>query len=175
MATSAANVRVGAGVLSFGDYVAAGGAGSLTDVGHTRNVSLNVAVEDFDHETDRSFGIVKSVPVRIQGTIGAILDEATPENYRIAFRQPSGNKSGTPPNETLLVGRPLEQYHQATIVTSGIGTTEQRTFTFWKVRVALNGEIPFQKAAVQNLPIQGAVLYDDSVATNDKLFKMADA
>jgi hypothetical protein len=176
MATQSGNICIAAGVVSAGPWVANYGATTLVDVGHTRGVSLNYTTEDYDHETDRAFGIVKSVPIRAQGVLAAILDEATPENYALAMRQPTSNITGSAPNKSFFVDAPQEQYQRITIGTQGIGTTRARTFTLAKCRVALNGEIAFQKAAAQALPIQAAALFDDSIAAGSgQFFKFVDA
>lgn len=175
MATDTDNVLVGAGVLSVSDYVTAGGAGAFTDIGHSRSLALTKSQENFDVETDRAFGIIKRVPTKASLQLNGIMDECTLENVRVAFGQLAGSLTGTPPDMTLLIGEPEEQYHQLTVDVIGVGTTAARTWTFWKCFAGVNGEIPFQKAAVANVPFTFECLYDDSVATADKFGKVVDA
>jgi len=176
MAVSDSSVLVGVGVLTIGTYTASGGAGgTMTDVGHIRSLAVGNSRENFDVETDRAFGIIKRVPIKMSQQISAMLDESRLENFRIAFAQPAANLSGTAPNLTLLIGTPAEQYHQATIVGVGVGSTAVRTWTFWKCAAMLNGEVPFQKAAVQNIPLSLEVLYDSTLSTADKFGKIVDA
>src|SRR3972149_12002430 len=177
MAVSDSSVLVGVGVLTIGTYTASGGAGgTMTDVGHIRSLAVANSRENFDVETDRAFGIIKRVPIKMSQQITAMLDESRLENFRIAFAQPAANLSGTgtTQNGTLLIGQPAEQYHQAPIVGVGVGSTASRTWTFWKCAAVLNGEIPFQKAAVQNIPLSLEVLYDSTLSTADKFGKIVD-
>jgi len=176
MATDATKILVGAGVVSLGDYVSAGGSGTLTDVGHTKNpVTFAPTFENFEIRGERAFGPIRISPQDMSLAIKVPMMEAVLEKYRIALRQPAANKSGTAPNETLLVGQPAEQYHQLQIVGPGLGTTKVRTCTFWKCIVEAVAEVPFAKAAEQMLDVTFRALFDDSVTTADKFGKIVDA
>lgn len=176
MATSTANIIVGAATVSIGDYVTAGGAGSLTDVGHTKSpTTLASTYEDFEVISERVGGVLKKVPQMTRHKFKASLTEATIEHMRIAMRQPSANVSGTPPDLTLRVGASAEQYHQFTLVTVGVGTTAVRTLTIWRGIVESVSEIPYAKGAEQMFEIVIDALLDETVATADKFFKVVDA
>lgn len=175
MATDATKIEVGAGTFSIGDYTTAGGAGSLTDVGHVKSpYELGVAMENFDVETERAVGIVKTVPIKDDYTLKVAFHETDPEWLRIALGQASGNLTGTAPDETLLVGDRSEQYHQGTLVGPGIGTTATRTLTFWKLQTQSMEPIQFGKSVEQSYVVTFRILRDDSVATADKYFKQVD-
>lgn len=176
MATDATKIMVGAGTFSIGAYVTAGGAGSLTDVGHVATpFELGVAMENFDVETERAVGIVKTTPQKDDYTLKVAFHESDPEWLRTALGQPSANLTGTAPDETLLVGDRAEQYHQATLVVSGIGTTGVRTLTFWKLQTISMEPVSFGKAIEQMYVVTFRALRDDSLATADKYFKQVDA
>lgn len=177
MGVASKYVLVGAATVSVADWVTAGGAGSsFVDLGHTKAPStLTGTIEVFDVKSERVFGIIKSKPIDGKITLKVPTIEVSAENLRIAFGQPAANKSGTGDNLTLRVGDFPEQYHQVTLVTSGPGTTGVRTFTFWRARITGMGELPFGKGAEQVLELTLEILYDDSVATADKFFKMVDA
>src|SRR5881628_3615139 len=116
MATDATKILVGAGVVSIGDYVSGGGAGTLVDVGHTKApITIAPAFTDYLVKSERAIGIIKQVPTDLVVTIKVDMMEGTLDHWLIAFRQPSANLSGTLPNMTLRVGIPVEVYHQVQI------------------------------------------------------------
>ncbi len=180
MATDTSKILVGAGVVSLGDYVAAGSGGTLIDVGHCKEpVVMTAAYTDFDVVSERAFGILRKVPQDMAITIRVPQLEVTPERMRVALRQPSGNLSGVSPNETLLVGDPAstdaELYKQIEIVGPGLGSTLVRTVTAWKCVVMELAEIAFAKGDSMVFNVTFGVLYDDSVSTADKFFKSIDS
>lgn len=176
MTTSTANIMVGAATVSESAYVTAGGAGSFTDLGHTKTpVTLAISFEDYEVKSERAFGTLKKVPQTAKVALKIPMTEAVLENYRIVTRQPAANLTGTPPDMTLLVGDQLEQYHQMKLDIPGVGTTGARTMTLWKCIIESLAELPFAKGLEQLLEMTMDVLYDDSVATDDKFFKIVDA
>lgn len=176
MATSAANVKVGAGTFSIGAYTSAGAAGSLTDSGHIATpYELGVGMENFDVETERSTGIVYTSPQKDEHTLKVAFHESTLELWRTALGQPSSQLTGTAPNKTLRVGDRAAQYHQATLAVPGVGTTAARTLTFWKLQVIALEPIQFGKAVAQVLTATFRILRDDTVSTADKYYKVVDA
>lgn len=179
MAVDIKNIAIGAAVLSLGDWVTAGGAGSLTDVGLTLEGSmLSIATEFFDVSGEQVIGKVRSVPTSMTVTVKAKLQEASLDNLRRAINQPSANLTGTAPNKSLLVGEPSEQYLQGTLVTKGIaGSTSvhaTRTITFWRGVVKSIGEISYSKGGNQVYDVEIECLEDTSVSTADKFFKIVD-
>jgi len=175
MATDATKIEVGSGVFSIGDWVTAGGAGSLADVGHIKSpFEIGVAMENFDVETERAIGIVKTTPTKDDYTLKVHFHEADPEWLGFALGQPDANLTGTAPDETLLVGDRSERYHQATIVGTGIGTTAVRTWTFWRLQVISLEPVLIGKAVEQSYNVTFRILRDDSVSTADKHFNQAD-
>ncbi len=165
MAVSTANILVGAATVSIGDYVTAGGAGTLTDVGHTNGpVTLAPTFSDFEVKSERAFGTLKRIPLDATYKLKIPLMEATLEHMRIVNRQAAAQLTGTPPNEILALSDPQEQYQQISIVGPGLGTTSLRTITLWRCIVAELGEIQFAKGEKVVFDVTFDVLYDDSVA-----------
>jgi len=176
MALDATNIIVGAGTFNIGAYVAAGGAGTLADVGHTSAANeLAAEFENTDFESERAQGIVKTVPSKTGYTLKIPIMQAESEMLRIALAQPAANQTGTGENLTLRVGARVEQYHQATIVTTGVGTTGVRTLTFWKLQAIAVDAIQYGKNALQQFIVTFRVMFDDSVTTADKFWKSVDA
>lgn len=178
MATNSGNIAIGKATVSIGPYVTAGGAGSLVDVGHTKGpTTLEVAFTDYEIITEQSFGAIKKVPISAAVKLKVLMDEATMTNVMTAFRQAAANLSGTAPNQTGLVGNITELYKQIQIVTNGTGstTTAVRTITLWKCIVESCAAVQFGKQPEQTYEVTFSVLYDDSVATGDKFFKLVDS
>lgn len=176
MATTTANICIGAATVSVGAYVSAAAAGTLTDVGHTKEaVTIAPAFEDHEVKSERAFGVLKRIPIGGSFKLKVSVMEATMENYRVAFRQPSGSTSGTSSNLTLRVGDFNQNYHQVAIVTNGVGTNGTRTITIWRAMVESVGEVTYGKTGEQVLQITFDCLYDDTVSTADKFLKIVDA
>lgn len=177
MATVTANIMVGAATVSIGAWVTAGGAGSLTDVGHTKTpVTLTGAFEDFELISERAPGVMSKINTMTRFKLKIPIIEATMANWLAALREPVANLTGTPPDEILLVGGagPAEKYHQITLVGPGLGTTGVRTLTFWRGVVESVSEVPFAKGAEQLLEVVYDILWDGTVSTLDKFFKIVE-
>src|SRR6476619_4485060 len=101
MATASTKIQVGAATVSIGAYVTAAGAGTLTDVGHTKSpVTLVPNVQTFDVKSERAFGTIKKVPTDMELKLKVPYLETTAEALRVAMRQPSGNVTGSGNNLT---------------------------------------------------------------------------
>lgn len=178
MATTDGNVLIGAATVSIGAWVSAGGAGSLTDVGHTKDPStIGVAHENYEQPSESQMGPVKIVPTKMGITVKIPILECTPDLLAIAMRQATANVTGTAPNKTVLIGDPVEQYHQIMLVSKGPGSTTQgtRTITIWKAQVTNVGEWAHGKAVPQAPDITLTLLKDNTVTTNGKYFKIVDS
>jgi len=177
MAQVSGNICSGRAVVSVGPYVTAGGAGTLVDVGHTKApTTLAVERENFDAVSEQAPTPVESVPSLTTYKVKVPVEEATIDNYLIATGEPVANKSGTPPNLTLRVGGPTgKKYHQIQLVTAGLGTGLIRTITIWKAVLMSVSEVPFAKGGEQLLEMTFNCLYDDTVATADKVMKIVDS
>lgn len=172
MALDAGKIKAGAGVFSYGDYVAAGGAGSLSDAGHVKSpFELATAMENFDDETERVTGIVLTNPIKTDHTLKVALHQVDAALFQMALGLPAANRTGTAPNETVLVGDRVAQFHQATLVVPGEGTTGSTTFTFWKLQVISVEPIQFGKGVSQMLAVTFRALRDDTVTSLDKHYK----
>ena len=179
MATNSAHVMVGAATVSIGAYVTNAGPGTLTDVGHLiAPAELGSEFENFDVESERSFGIIKTVPIKAGFTLKIPIMESRPELLRTVLRLVSGQLTGTAPNQTLAVVDPVEQYHQIQLVSAGIGTTATRTQTYWKCQALTVEPIQYGKATVQAYNATFRILRDDSITTpttNGLYFKQVDS
>ncbi len=179
MATNTGNIAIGQAQVLIGAWVTAGAAqGSMVDVGHTKGpTTLTINGKDYVVETEQSFGAIRKIPIGADVKLKVFMSEATLDNYRIAFRQASGNVSGTAPNKTILVGQITEQYHQIQVLTKGTGSTTPatRTITIWRGIVESVDEIPYGKSGEQVLAVTIHCMYDDSVATADKFLKIVDS
>jgi len=90
MATDTTNIEAGAAVVSVGAWVTAGGAGSLTDVGHMKGpVTLTPSREDYDIKSERAFGVLKKIPqdsivkIKINGRVDHhLLEKLSATNLR---------------------------------------------------------------------------------------------
>lgn len=176
MALDTTKVMVGAGVVSIGDYVTAGGAGTLVDVGDLLEpIEVGTAFENFDVETERSTGIVLTNPTKSDFTIKVAMAQSEVENLRIGLRQPAGNKSGTGSNLTLTVTDAIKQFHQIQVVGPGPGTTGVRTITGWRAQAIAMDAVKIGKKAVQNVTVTFRLLKDTSTTPAGQYYKLVDA
>ncbi len=176
MAQDIDKILAGGAVVSVGPWVTAGGAGSLVEVGHTEGATeLIRSYEDLPVSSEQIAGIEKRIPISTEMALKFAMKETDLENWRMPWRQPAANLTGTPPNMTLLVGAAAEQYHQVTLVGTGIGTTGVRTVTAWRMIVDSVEPIRMAKAEAQLVTITGALMLDSSVATLDQFLKIVDA
>lgn len=175
MATNSENIKVGAGVLSVGDYVTAGGAGTLVDIGHVNSpITLAVSYEDFEVGSERVAAVLDKYPQMMRAKIKAPMTESFTDHIQMAMRQAAANQSGISPDFTLEVGEPTQRYHQVEIVTPGTGTTKTRTWTFWKTIVESIAETPFAKGAEQLYEVVFDCCLDESVVAAGKIFKLVE-
>ena len=179
MATNSNYVCVQTAVVSIGAWVANAGATTLTDVGHTSGpVELGSEFENFDVESDRTPGIIKTVPIKAGFTLKIPMLEVTAELLRTAMRLATGQVSGTGDNKTVAVSDPAEQYHRVQLVTQGVGTTRVRTITAWKCQVLSVDPIQYGKAVAQSYVATLRMLRDDSITaptTDGYFYKQVDA
>jgi hypothetical protein len=176
MALDATKIMVGAGVFSIGDWVTAGGPGTLVDVGHIKSpFELAASFDNFDIETERLQGILDHRPTKTDYTLKVAFHQAEVEWLRIALAQPATNKSGTGANLTLLVGERANLDHQATLVTAGPGTTGVRTLTFWRLKLMSVEAIQVGKGVEQLYIATFRVKHDPTLSTADKNWKQVDA
>jgi len=157
-------------MISIGDYVAAAGAGSLTDLGYTESpISLENAFENHEVTADQTLGAHRAPPTKMSVKLKFIMKESLLENWRIALRQAAAQKTGTTPNFILAVADPVEQYHQVAFVTKAVegptGTKGTRTITVWRGVVESVEAVAFGKDSEQLLSVTLACLYDDTVTT----------
>lgn len=180
MATNTGFIAIGIATVSVGAYVAAAGAGALTDVGHTKGpTTISVSYEDYPVVTEQSFGPLRKIPISATVKLKVMMDEATLDNLRTSFRQTAAQLSGTSPNKTLLVGNITEQYHQVQVSTKGpagaAGVASTRTITIWRGIIEAIEEISFGKQPEQTFVVTFDCMFDDTVATGDKFLKIVDS
>lgn len=173
---NSSNILFGAGEFYIGDYVAAAGTVTYVDVGHIQKaIKIGAKLKYKDVETQRAFSMVKRYPIGGELMIQGFFHEATLENMRIMLAQPSAQISGTAPNQTLLVGTPLEQYHAIKVIAPGLGSTKKQTDTFYKCCVDDPDDWEIDKENEQVYGVKFRILWDDSVTTADKFFKRVES
>ncbi|HEY3175678.1 MAG TPA: hypothetical protein VGK94_07950 [Candidatus Polarisedimenticolia bacterium] len=181
MATALRKIAIGRADVSLSAYVTAGGAGTFTDVGHTKGpCTIEESGSDYEVKSEQELGSLMSVPIEKKVMLKFAMIEADVANLQKALRQPSGNLTGTPPNSILAVGDPQEEYRQIQLVTKGIkgtatGAAATRTVTIWRGAFVSIEPIGFSKESEQVYGVTVNCLYDESVATADKYYKIVDS
>lgn len=176
MTLDATKICIGAAVVSMGDYVAAGGAGSLVDVGHTKGpVTLDCKTTLYTVKSERTAYALDQVPTDQEISFKLQLSQSELENWRRMMNAPAANLTGSGSNKTLLIGSIGSNKYQVQFVVPGVGTTRARTITFWKVVVKTAGTVSFAKSGEQVVELDCEAMYDDSVTTGDKVGKVVDA
>jgi hypothetical protein len=172
MATSNNSVLVGAATVTIGGWVSAAATTSMTDFGHTKApVTIGAEFENFEAMSERSFGPVKIKPIGQKFTVQVPAMEVTAANMAVAYRQATGNLSGSAPNQTLLVDDATERYHQIIVTGPSPGTNGVGTYTFHKCHITSIAPNPIAKGDTQVLDMTFTVLKDDSVTAANKYFK----
>ena len=178
MSVVLASVKVKAGVVSFGDYVTAKGAGTLADVGLTQGgVTIAPKVSHRDIEGDQHLGVLSKVPIKRELELKFTMAETDATKLMLATEQPAANKTGTPPNLTVSVdANAVEQYHQMklSIPGGGVGTTGLREMTFYRTVVVSVEPIPYKKDVEQTYAVTVAVLQEISGTGSDSFYKQVD-
>lgn len=173
-------IAIGAGVLSVGPYVAAGAAGTLVDAGLTKEAtSLLYKVAKYEYGNgEQVFSAQGAAPTDVEMELKAVMAEADLEKLQWLLSQPAANLTGTAPNKSLLLGEPVEMYHQVQLVTKGVkgtnGTAASRTFTGWRGYIKNVEEIKFAKGSEQLFSVTIGFFEDLTVSTGDKFGKLAD-
>jgi len=172
MAVDVNKITYGAGVLSLGAWVTAGGAGTLTDVGATVDgveIQLDGA-EDLEIEIDQAITPVKAVAMKAVKSLTCTIAEMGLPLLQQLLRQVAGNLTGADPNRSLIIDLPQsgDAYMlQATFVTRGIqgatGVYASRTYTFWKCKPKIEA-IPHKKNEIQKYKLTLAIWQDTSIA-----------
>lgn len=176
MAQTTANILLGGATVDLSVYVAAGGAGTFVEAGHTEGpTEISMSQSDYEVKSQQTPGVLKRVGIETMYALKFTMLETTLENWRQALRQAVANLTGTPPNLTLRVQEAKEQYHQIRLVGKGVGTTGARTVTIWKGIISEVEALPFDKENPQKVGVTLACLYDETVATADKFLKVVDA
>jgi hypothetical protein len=165
MATTAANIRIGAATVYIDTYVSTGTTITTpTDVGHHKvPVEIGNTIETVKIEGERS-----TFPIATQATKGAaqvkvVLQEVTQSNM-VTFLQ--GAVSGT---TIVNVGDASLPYKQIKVVQVAGGVTQ--TWIFWKCAVSGKEPLKIAKNEEVALSMTFDAFYDDSVPGADKLFR----
>jgi len=178
---SALNFSIGPAVVKVGPYETAGGAGTATDRGYTKNpATVQVTLNDYEIKTEQAYGTLRKVPIDGQVKVKATLSEATLTNIKDILRQPTGNLTGTEPNATLLVGAFGEIYHQVVFVGKGAratatGADATRTWTFHRCIVESIGEFSVGKGGEMVAEVTWDVLYDETISAANKFWSVSDS
>lgn len=184
MPTNSAKITIGRADVALSAYVAAGAAGTFTDIGHSKGpVTIEPVVEEYKVMSEQAMGTIRSVPIKAGYRIKFTIMEADLSRMRQILSQPSANlvTSGTTPNivETLSVGDPQEIYFQIKVTTKGAKRAladpePTRTYTLWRCRPEAIDPIGHSKESEAVFGVTFDVLQDDSVATADKYWKAVD-
>lgn len=154
MAHDINKVPIGMATFFIGDYVAAGAAGSLTEVGLTQGgIEVSDTDEDFELDADQYHGVLRSKPFKTAVTVKIPMLEHDLDKLRRIIRQASGNLTGVSPNKVLARDQAQEQYMQGQLIGVAIagaaGTFGVRTQTFWKLALAAREPWPHKKDGAQ--------------------------
>lgn len=185
MPNNLGKVVIGKADISISDYVAAGGAGTFTDIGYTKGpCTIEPNITDHQVEAEQVLGVLRSIPVKMDYKLKFTMMESDLTKLRRILRLPSANltSTGTTPNrtETLLVGDSVETYNQLKVITPGakaVGVGDAavtRTYTFWKATCQSIDPIGHAKDGEAVVGVTFALTLDDSVATADKYWKVVD-
>ncbi len=173
------NAPVGAAVVSLGAYVAAGGAGTLTDVGYIKEgVELHDQTEDYELETENTQGPLRSVPIKKDVTVKVVMAENDLDKLAKLVRQAAAALTGAAPNKVLSVSGDQEMYFQLQIVTKGVagatGVYGTRTITCWRAVPKTRDAIKFTRKGEQVVGVTFKLMEDPSAASSGSFYKIAD-
>lgn len=159
MATSAANVRVGAAIVYLDTYVSTGTAITTpTDIGHHKvPVEISTNIETLKIEGERS-----TYPIQISATKGSasvkfVMQEISTANLAV-FLQGTSSATGVGLGDVSLAYKQIKIVH---VPASG----STHTWTFWRCLPSAKEPIKIGKGEEQALSITFEALYDDTVTT----------
>src|SRR3990172_6669412 len=131
MAQDATKVHVGRALVYTGPYVAAAGAATLVEVGHTSApFDFTPNFEDFRLESEQSQGDIIVRPIRQSFEIKIPMLETVARLMAEAMGQPQSNVTGTGNNLKVVVNDRVSLYYQVVAECEGPGTNGLRTFKF---------------------------------------------
>ncbi|HET6373009.1 MAG TPA: hypothetical protein VFG76_06865 [Candidatus Polarisedimenticolia bacterium] len=160
-------------------YVAAGAAGTFTNIGYTKGpLTIEEGGSDYEVKAEQVLGALASVPVDKKITLKFTFLQAELDDLQKVLRQPAANLTGTPPNKSLLIGDPVETYHQIKVTGKAIGGSAGikgvRTITMWRVAFVTVEPIGMAKDSETVWGVTMTLVYDETVATADKYYKIID-
>jgi len=172
------NVKVRAGVVSFGDYVTAKGAATLVDVGLTEGgVTIAPKRAYYDIDGDQHLGVLHKVVTKSEIELKFIMKESDAQKLIVSMTQPDANKTGTTPNFSALIdANAPTRLHQMklSIAGGGVGTTGLREMTFWRCVIAACEAIGYKKDLAQLYHLTIAVLQEITGTGADSLYRQVD-
>ena len=175
MSVTTTNIIVGSGTLSVGEYVTAGGAGSLTDVGATDGgVSITPNLSVLDIFVDQQITAIAGAKTKSEYILKTNLMESTLGLLAMAWGQPASNVAGG----IFYVGDDMTlPYKQLSFVGRAAGAPAglTRTLTCWRAVAYKTGEHSYKKDKETFIPIEFKLYLDLSVTTRDKICKWVDA
>jgi hypothetical protein len=183
--------------LTIGTYAAAGGTPSATmAIGNVSDVEVEYSADDKVIESDSLPYEQDIFTTKIVTGLKFTMHEADLVKLGIAMSQFAGTFSDpTNPDITpreqgvtdgtsiLLVGLPTQAYYQIQLVVddqsfkstpSVSNTYTKRTITFWRCRITPKIKHSYKRDDWVKAAVEVKVLYDSSVTTNDKVFKIVD-
>jgi hypothetical protein len=175
MAVTITDIIIGAGTLSVSSYVAAGGAGSFTDVGATDGgVSVTPNISVLDIYIDQQTTAVGGKKTKTEYILKTNLMQANVNNLAMAWGFSACMLSGS----TFFVGDEMTStYKQLKFVGQAAGAPAglTRTLTCWLAMAYKTGEHAYKKDKETFIPIEFKLYLDLSVTTTDKVMKWVDA
>ena len=178
MAVDVKRITIGAPTVSVATWVAAGAASSFTDFGLTGPVEVIDSVEKYiagDGEQvptgQRAVEIKREVEIKVELREGAL------DLLQQILEQAAARLTGTNPNKTLLVGEGTEGYLTIKIDTKGeAGGTSYiyaaQAWTFYRCHIKSRDPITISKGKEKTFSVTLGVLWDTTVTTADKLYKV---
>jgi hypothetical protein len=171
MAKDIKRIQIGGAQLSMGSWVAAGAAGSLTEVGILKQGSELTPTRELYMPDFESFqSPIAAFVTKQTWALKAVMAEAAVSLLREILAQPAANLTGLSPNETLVIGESTyEEYLQLELLGGGpMGTGYVRgdaTVTVWKAVLQSLDPIMFSKGQEQLFGATFACLLDPTIST----------
>jgi hypothetical protein len=179
MSVTLASVKVRAGVVSFGDYVTAKGAGTLVDVGLTKGgVTIGPKTAFHPIEGDQYLGELSLVATKRELEMKFTMTQTDAEKLlMISNEDATTYRAGTTPNFTVNVDADArERYLQMalTIAGGGTGTTGLRVLTFWRCVVIASDPIGYKKDIEQMYAVTVKICQEISGTGLDTFYRQVD-
>jgi len=179
MSVTLPSVKVRAGVVSFGDYVTAKGAGTLVDAGLTKGgVTIGPKTAYHHIEGDQYLGELSSIPTKRELELKFTMTETdTAKLLMVTNEDAATYRAGTTPNFTVNVDADARERYQQMMLSipgGGVGSTGLRVMTFWRTVVTACDPIGYKKDVEQMYAVTVKVLQEISGTGLDTFYRQVD-